>query len=68
MKRIDLFHPRIFHDQVWAEGYYKRNRKSIEKVGKRLVELLKSMGFTGGAVLDVWQIRIWSILVGLHCS
>ena len=53
MKQIDLFHPRIFHDQEWAEGYYKRNRKSIEKVGQRLVGLLKSMGFTEGTVLDV---------------
>ena len=53
MKQIDLFHPRVFHDQEWAEGYHARNRKSIEKVGQRLVKLLKSMGFTGGAVLDV---------------
>ena len=53
MKQIDLFHPRVFRDQDWAEGYYKRNRKSIEKVGQRLARLLKSMGFTEGTVLDV---------------
>jgi len=53
MKQIDLFHPRVFHDQEWAEGYYERNKKSIEKVGQRLAGLLKSMGFTGGTVLDV---------------
>jgi len=53
MKQIDLFHPRVFRDQEWAEGYYKRNRKSIEKVGQRLARLLKSMGFTEGTVLDV---------------
>ncbi len=53
MKQIDLFHPRVFRDQDWAEGYYKRNRKSIEKVGQRLARLLKSMGFTEGTILDV---------------
>ncbi|MGD8777501.1 MAG: class I SAM-dependent methyltransferase [Ignavibacteria bacterium] len=53
MKQIDLFHPRIFDDQEWAEGYYKRNRKSIEKVGKRFAGLLKTIGFTKGTILDV---------------
>jgi ubiquinone/menaquinone biosynthesis C-methylase UbiE len=53
MKQNDLFHPRVFNDQEWAEGYHARNRKSIQKVGQRLVKLLKSMGFTGGTVLDV---------------
>ena len=41
MKQNDLFHPRIFNDQEWAEGYYKRNKGSIEKIGKRFVKLLK---------------------------
>ena len=53
MKRIDLFHPRVFDDQEWAEGYFQRNRKNIERVGKRLAELLKTIGFTGGTILDV---------------
>jgi ubiquinone/menaquinone biosynthesis C-methylase UbiE len=53
MKQIDLFHPRVFNDQEWAEGYYKRNRKNIERVGKRLAGLLKTNGFTEGTILDV---------------
>jgi hypothetical protein len=53
MKQIGLFHPRVFDDQEWAEGYYKRNRKNIERVGKRLAGLLKTIGFTGGTILDV---------------
>jgi len=53
MKQNDLFHPRIFNDQEWAEGYYKRNKGSIEKIGKRFVKLLKKSGFTQGTILDV---------------
>ncbi len=53
MKQINLFHPRVFNDQEWAEGYYKRNRKNIERVGKRLAGLLKTIGFTGDTILDV---------------
>jgi ubiquinone/menaquinone biosynthesis C-methylase UbiE len=53
MKQIELFHPRVFNDQEWAEGYYKRNRKNIERVGKRLAGLMKTIGFTGGTILDV---------------
>lgn len=52
MKRADLFHPRIFSDQQWAEGYYQRNAKSIERVGTRFVQLLKSSGFEKGKILD----------------
>ncbi len=52
MKRADLFHPQIFSDQEWAEGYYKRNAKNIERVGKRFVQLLKSSGFEKGKILD----------------
>jgi ubiquinone/menaquinone biosynthesis C-methylase UbiE len=52
MKRADLFHPRVFSDQEWAEGYYKRNAKNIERVGKRFVQLLKRSGFEGGRILD----------------
>jgi ubiquinone/menaquinone biosynthesis C-methylase UbiE len=53
MKRSALFHPRVFHEQEWAEGYYKRNKGSIKKVGQRLSGLLKTMGFNEGTVLDV---------------
>lgn len=53
MKQSKLFHPRVFNDQEWAEGYYKRNKKSIEKVGKRLVGILADSGFTNGKLLDV---------------
>jgi len=53
MKQNDLFHPRIFNDQEWADGYYKRNKGSIKKVGKRFVKLLKKIGFTHGTILDV---------------
>jgi len=52
MKRADLFHPRIFDDQEWAEGYYQRNAKNIERVGKRFVQLLDQSGFKSGTVLD----------------
>jgi ubiquinone/menaquinone biosynthesis C-methylase UbiE len=52
MKRADLFHPRIFNDQEWAEGYYKRNANNIKRVGKRFVQLLKISGFEKGRILD----------------
>jgi ubiquinone/menaquinone biosynthesis C-methylase UbiE len=52
MKRADLFHPRIFSDQAWAEGYYQRNVKNIERVGKRFVRLLQHAGFEKGRILD----------------
>lgn len=52
MKRAELFHPRVFSDQKWAEGYYKRNAKNIERVGKRYVQLLKRSGFEKGRILD----------------
>lgn len=52
MKRAELFHPQIFSDQEWAEGYYKRNANNIERVGKRFVELLKRSGFEKGRILD----------------
>jgi ubiquinone/menaquinone biosynthesis C-methylase UbiE len=52
MKRAELFRPRIFSDREWAEGYYKRNAKNIERVGKRFVQLLKHTGFDKGCILD----------------
>ncbi len=53
MKKIELFHPRVFDDKDWAEGYYNRNKTSIKKVGKRLSNHLKTIGFTEGTILDV---------------
>ncbi|MFC1830990.1 class I SAM-dependent methyltransferase [Thermodesulfobacteriota bacterium] len=52
MKRANLFHPRVFSDKEWAEGYYKRNAKNIERAGKRFVQLLKISGFENGRILD----------------
>ena len=52
MKRATLFHPQVFDDPEWANGYYKRNVKNIEGVGKRFAKLLQQSGFTGGRVLD----------------
>lgn len=52
MKRAELFHPRVFSDQQWAESYYNRNLKNIERVGKRLVKVLRKSGVTSGKVLD----------------
>lgn len=53
MKQSNLFHPRIFDDQKWSEGYYNRNAKNITRVGKRLAKLLKKCGFSDGKILDV---------------
>ncbi len=52
MKRAELFHPRVFNDKEWAEGYYKRNAKNITRVGKRLAAVLKRAGFEGGKIFD----------------
>lgn len=52
MERTKLFHPRVFDDQEWAEGYYQRNVKHIKSVGQRFVQQLKESGFQGGRVLD----------------
>jgi len=53
MNKIDLFHPRVFDDKKWAEGYYRRNKNNIERVGKRLAELIVKSGFKEGNILDV---------------
>jgi len=52
MKRQDLFHPRVFDDRDWAEGYYKRNAKNIALTGQRIAKLLKDNGFSAGTILD----------------
>lgn len=53
MKQSELFHPRVFDDRNWAEGYFRRNKFSIAKVGERLARLLKATGFSKGSILDV---------------
>ena len=53
MKQAGLEHPRVFDDKEWAEGYYKRNKWSISRVGKDFSAILKKSGFTGGRILDV---------------
>ena len=53
MKKQELFHPRVFDDRDWAEGYYKRNVKNIKRVGERFAKLLQSNGFSKGRILDV---------------
>lgn len=53
MKKQELFHPRVFDDREWAEGYYKRNARNITMVGRRFAKLLLDNGFTGGTILDV---------------
>ncbi len=52
MKKQELFHPRVFDDREWAEGYYKRNARNITLTGQRLARLLKDNGFSGGRILD----------------
>lgn len=53
MKQAELFHPRVFDQKEWAEGYYKRNKGSIARVGKDFARLLQKSGFTSGKILDV---------------
>lgn len=52
MKRSEIFHSRVFDDQEWAEGYYKRNAWNISQTGKRLAKILMSGGFKSGKILD----------------
>lgn len=52
MKQAALFHPRVFDDEGWAKGYYRRNARSIQRVGRRFAALLKVDGFQGGRILD----------------
>lgn len=52
MKRIKLYHPRVFSDQEWAQGYYKRNVKNIRRTGQGLAGLLKKSKFEKGRILD----------------
>jgi len=53
MKRAALFHPRVFDDPEWAQGYYKRDAKHIAQLGKRYTQRLQTIHFTGGKILDV---------------
>lgn len=53
MRRKELFHPKVFSEEKWAESYFERNKKNIKLTGKRLVKILKEMNFSEGKVLDV---------------
>lgn len=53
MKKIELTHPRIFDEIERAESYYRRQKTSIQRMGKYLASVLKKDGFTGGRILDV---------------
>ncbi|GBC61499.1 class I SAM-dependent methyltransferase [Desulfonema ishimotonii] len=53
MKQAELFHPRVFNDEKWAEGYYNRNAGNIRKTGARFASLLQNSGFKSGKILDV---------------
>ncbi len=53
MKQANLFHPRVFDERKWAEGYYKRNKWSISRVGKDFAAILKKNGLKEGEILDV---------------
>ena len=52
MKPKKLYHPQVFDDKDWADRYYKRNKKNIEKTGQRLVKLLKENNFNGKKIFD----------------
>lgn len=53
MKRLELFHPRVFDERDWAKDYYERNLKSIKKFGRRIAALLKKSDFQQGRILDM---------------
>ncbi|MBN3035386.1 MAG: methyltransferase domain-containing protein [Bacteroidales bacterium] len=50
--KIELYHPRVFSDEKWAEGYYRRNAKNIIRTGRRLSGILARRGFRGCRILD----------------
>lgn len=52
MRKDELFHPRVFEDEQWAAGYYKRNAKNIRRMGLRLCDVLEKSGFQEGKILD----------------
>jgi len=52
MKPKKLYHSQVFNDKDWAERYYKKNQKNIEKTGQRLVKLLKESDFNGTKIFD----------------
>ncbi|MCD4793051.1 MAG: class I SAM-dependent methyltransferase [Bacteroidales bacterium] len=52
MKPKKLYHPQVFNDKDWAERYYIKNKKKIEKTGQRFVKLLIKSDFNGKKVFD----------------
>lgn len=52
MKRIELYHERVFNNADFAKGYHKRNAKSLASMGRQYVRVLKKSGFRAGKILD----------------
>lgn len=53
MKQAELNHTRVFDDQEWADGYYRRNYGNITRMGRRFAGMLGKSGFSKGRILDV---------------
>lgn len=53
MKRAELFHPRVFDDVDWAEGYYAANKESIAQTGRRLGKMLTRLDARKGHLVDM---------------
>jgi ubiquinone/menaquinone biosynthesis C-methylase UbiE len=53
LKRAELFHPRVFDDVEWAQGYYKNNKESIAQTGRRLGKMLTRLDVRKGHLVDL---------------
>lgn len=53
MKRAELFHPRVFDDVDWAQGYYTGNKESIAQTGRRLGKMLTRLDVRRGHLVDL---------------
>ena len=57
MKRSALFHPRVFDNREWAEGYYRRNAKNIKNLFKLMLQMnMVLMYGTGKPVVKIGRI------------
>jgi ubiquinone/menaquinone biosynthesis C-methylase UbiE len=52
VRRAEPNHTRVFDDEEWANGYYKRHKKWAIRTAKGVIARLKELGFTGGRILD----------------